>query len=80
VPGHVLEGEYERAIDDQPAKVGETLYEPTGRLHRMSKNRSKLKTRVLAWVIHPRDTKNLALPEAERKESKLSLHSMPFDR
>jgi quercetin dioxygenase-like cupin family protein len=31
--GYVLEGEFEWAIDDQPAKVfkaGETFYEPTG--------------------------------------------------
>ena len=50
--GYVLEGEYEWAIDDQPAKVlkaGETFYEPTGCLHRVSKNpAAKGKTRVLA--------------------------------
>ena len=41
--GYVLEGEYEWAIDDQPAKVlkvGETFYEPTRCLHRVSKNPS----------------------------------------
>src|SRR5271165_3852046 len=41
--GYVLEGEYEWAIDDQPAKtlkVGDTFYEPTGCLHRVSKNPS----------------------------------------
>ena len=66
VLGYVLEGEYEWAIDDQPAKVlkvGETFYEPAGCLHRVSKNPGKAKTRVLAWVIHPRDAKELALPE-----------------
>ena len=39
--GYVLEGEYEYAIDDQPAKVlkaGDTFYEPTGCLHRVSRN------------------------------------------
>src|SRR4051812_1428950 len=39
--GYVLEGEYEHAIDDQPArrlKVGDTFYEPTRCLHRVSKN------------------------------------------
>ena len=39
--GYVLEGEYEWAIDDNPAKVlkvGDTFYEPTGCLHRVSKN------------------------------------------
>ena len=66
VLGYVLEGEYEWAIDDQPAKVlkaGETFYEPAGCLHRVSKNPGKVKTRVLAWVIHPRDAKDLVLPE-----------------
>ncbi len=38
---YVLEGEYELGIDDQPTKMfkaGETFYEPTGCLHRVSKN------------------------------------------
>lgn len=64
--GYVLEGEYEWAIDDQPAKVlkvGETFYEPGGCLHRVSRNPGKVKTRVLAWVLHPRDAKALATPE-----------------
>jgi len=55
--GYVIEGEYEWAIDEQPAKVlkaGETFYEPTGCLHRVSKNPSATgKTRVLAVVLHP---------------------------
>jgi quercetin dioxygenase-like cupin family protein len=70
VLGYVLEGEYEWAIDDQPARVlkaGETFYEPAGCLHRASKNPGRAKTRVLAWVIHPRDAKDLAIPEAEIK-------------
>src|SRR5262249_1230026 len=50
--GYVLEGEYEWAIDDNKVKVlkvGDTFYEPTGCLHRVSKNPSKKgKTRVLA--------------------------------
>jgi quercetin dioxygenase-like cupin family protein len=64
--GYVLEGEYEWAVDDQPAKilkVGETFYEPRGCLHRVSKNPGKVKTRVLAWVLHPRDVKDLVIPE-----------------
>ena len=68
VLGYVLEGAYEWAIDDQPAKVlkaGETFYEPAGCLHRVSKNPGKVKARVLAWVIHPRDAKDLVLPEAK---------------
>lgn len=66
VLGYVIEGEYEWAIDDRPAKVlkaGDTFYEPAGCLHRVSKNPGKAKTRVLAWVIHPRDVKALVLPE-----------------
>jgi quercetin dioxygenase-like cupin family protein len=67
VLGYVIEGEYEWAIDDQPAKVlkaGDTFYEPTGCLHRVSKNpAAKGKTRVLAWVLHPRDAKGLVIPE-----------------
>jgi quercetin dioxygenase-like cupin family protein len=66
VLGYVIEGEYEWAIDDNEAKVlkaGETFYEPAGCLHRVSKNPGKVKTRVLAWVIHPRDAKDLVIPE-----------------
>jgi quercetin dioxygenase-like cupin family protein len=69
VLGYVIEGEYEWAIDDQPAKVlkaGDTFYEPAGCLHRVSKNPGKVKTRVLAWVVHPRDAKDLVLPEAKK--------------
>jgi len=69
--GYILEGEYEWAIDDLPAKtlkVGETFYEPTGCLHRVSKNPSaRNKARVLAVVLHPRDAKQIAIPEP-RKE------------
>jgi quercetin dioxygenase-like cupin family protein len=70
--GYVIEGEYEWAIDDQKAKTlkaGETFYEPTGSLHRVSRNPSaKGKTRVLAVVLHPRDAKQLAIPEPAKKE------------
>src|SRR5580700_7813144 len=65
--GYVLEGEYEWAIDEQPAKklkVGDTFYEPTMCLHRVSKNPSdKNKTRVLAVLLVPRDAKELSIPE-----------------
>ena len=67
--GYVLEGEYEWAIDDQPAKVlktGDTFYEPAGCLHRVSKNPGKVKARVLAWVLHPRDAKDLVIPEPKK--------------
>ena len=70
--GYVLEGEYEWAIDDNKArilKVGDVFYEPTGCLHRVSKNPSKKgKTRVLAVVLHPADVKDIVIPEKDRKE------------
>ena len=64
--GYVVEGEYELGIDDQPTKVikaGETFYEPNGCLHRVTKNPGKVKTRVLATVLHPRDAKQISVPE-----------------
>src|SRR5436190_1102841 len=69
--GYVLEGEYELGIDDQPTKVlkaGETFYEPTGCLHRVSKNPSaKGKTRLVAVVLHPRDANRVAIPEPKKE-------------
>src|SRR5947209_14521086 len=67
--GYVIEGEYEWAIDDQLAKTlkaGDTFYEPTGCLHRVSKNPGKTKTRVLAVVLHPHDAKQIAVPEPKK--------------
>ena len=68
--GYVLEGEYEWAIDDNKAKVlkaGDTFYEPTGCLHRVSRNPSKKgKTRVLAVVLHPRDARQITIPEPKK--------------
>jgi quercetin dioxygenase-like cupin family protein len=68
--GYVLEGEYEWAIDDRPArtlKAGDTFYEPTGCLHRVSKNPGdKNRTRVLAVVLHPQDAKDLVIPEKDK--------------
>lgn len=70
VLGYVIEGEFEWAIDDQPAQVlkaGDTFYEPARCLHRVSKNPGKTKTRVLAWVIHPRDAKELTILEPAKQ-------------
>jgi quercetin dioxygenase-like cupin family protein len=67
--GYVIEGQYEWAIDDQPAKTlkaGGTFYEPTGCLHRVSKNPGKTRTRVLAVMVHPHDAKQIALPEPKK--------------
>lgn len=69
--GYVAEGEYELGIDNQPTKIlkaGETFYEPTGCLHRVSKNPSaKGKTRVIAVVLQPRDAKQIAIPEVKKE-------------
>jgi quercetin dioxygenase-like cupin family protein len=67
--GYVIEGQYEWAINDQPSRVlkaGETFYEPTGYLHRVSKIPGQARTRVLAILLHPHDTKQLAVPEPSR--------------
>jgi quercetin dioxygenase-like cupin family protein len=65
--GYVLEGEYEHAIDDEPVKTytaGETFYEPSGCLHRVARNpSSKARTRLLAVILHNRDTKQVTVPE-----------------
>ena len=68
---YVLEGEYELGIDDQPTKrfkAGEVFYEPTRCLHRVSKNpAAKGNTRLIAFVVHPRDTKEIVIPEHDKK-------------
>lgn len=65
--GYVLEGEYEHAMDDQPVKTykaGETFYEPSGSVHRVAQNPSgKTRMRLLAVILHPRDVKEVTVPE-----------------
>jgi quercetin dioxygenase-like cupin family protein len=69
---YVLEGEYELGVDDEPTKrfkAGETFYEPTGCLHRVSKNPSATKrTRLIAFVLHPRGVKEIAVPEKAKSD------------
>ena len=64
--GYVLEGEYEHALDDEPVKTykaGDTFYEPSGSVHRVARNPSgKTRTRLLAVVLHSRDTKEVTVP------------------
>lgn len=64
---YVIEGEYELGIDNKPTKIfnaGETFAEPTGCLHSVSRNPSKsTRTRLVAFVLHPRDAKEVAIPE-----------------
>jgi quercetin dioxygenase-like cupin family protein len=68
---YVLEGTYELGIDDQPTKIfraGETFYEPTGCLHRVSKNpAAEGNTRLIAVVLHPREAKEIAIPERAKE-------------
>lgn len=69
--GYVLEGELEFAIDDQKVrtlKAGDTFYEPAMVLHAISRNPSdKARTRMLAVLIHPRDAKELVIPEPQQR-------------
>ena len=68
--GYVLEGQYEWGINADPVKtlkVGDTFYEPTGTLHRVSHNPSTTaKTRILAILLHPRDVEQLVIPETKK--------------
>ena len=58
----------DRAAEDRKLKAGDTFYEPTGCLHRVSKNPSdKSKTRVIAVVLHPPDAKDIVIPEKDKK-------------
>lgn len=63
---YVLEGQYELGIDDQETKLynaGQSFYEPTGCLHRVSRNPSSTKkTRLIAIVLHPRNVDKIVLP------------------
>lgn len=65
--GYVLEGEYEHALDDEPVKkfkAGDTFYEPSGCIHRVTRNPSgKTRTRLLAVILHPRDAKETTVRE-----------------
>lgn len=68
---YVVEGTYELGIDDKPTeifKAGESFYEPSGCLHRVSRNPSKTEpTMLVAVVLHPRDAKEVATPEPHEK-------------
>jgi len=69
--GYVLEGEYEHALNDDPVttyKAGDTFYEPSGCVHRVTRNPSKMgKTRLLAVIVHPSDAKEITVPEKDKK-------------
>ena len=69
--GYVLEGEYEHALGKDPVKTykaGDTFYEPSGCVHRVTRNPSKTaKTRLLAVILHPRDVKEVTVPEKAKR-------------
>ena len=58
-------------MDDEPVKTykaGETFFEPSGSVHRVARNPSdKTKTHLLAVILHPRDAKNVTVPEKCKK-------------
>ena len=70
--GYVLEGEYEHALDDDPVttyKAGETFYEPSGCVHRVTRNpNARQRTRLLAVILHPRDAEKVTVPEGASKK------------
>ena len=70
--GYVLEGEYEHALDDEPVTTygaGGTFYEPSGCVHRVTRNPSETRrTRLLAVVLHPRDAEKVTVPEGAAKK------------
>jgi quercetin dioxygenase-like cupin family protein len=70
--GYILEGEYEHALDDEPVKTykaGDTFYEPSGCVHRVTRNPSaRAKTRLLAVILHPRDAEKVTVPEGAAKK------------
>ena len=69
--GYVLEGELEFKAGDAPArrpKAGDTFYEPAMVLHAVSRNPSdKVRTRVLAVILHPRHAEALVIREPVKR-------------
>jgi quercetin dioxygenase-like cupin family protein len=63
---YVVEGTYELGIDDKPTKTykaGETFQEPSGALHRVSRNPASAgNTKLIAIVVHPRSAKDILTP------------------
>ena len=49
-------------------KAGDTFYEPSGCVHRVTRNPSaRAKTRLLAVILHPRGTEKVTVPEEAAK-------------
>lgn len=68
--GYVLQGDVEFAVDDEDVKklkAGDTFYEPSMALHAVMRNPSdKAEARVMIILLHPRDAKQLAIPEPSK--------------
>ncbi|EAQ80684.1 cupin domain-containing protein [Blastopirellula marina] len=64
---YVLAGEIETQVGDGPLlrlKAGDTLYEPSQALHRVTRNVHPDKpAKILALHLHPVDAKELVIPE-----------------
>jgi len=63
---YVVEGTYELGMDDRPTKTykaGETFQEPSGSLHRVSRNPATSgNTRLIAFLVHPCGVKDIVIP------------------
>src|SRR5262245_4323910 len=63
---YVIEGTYELGIDDKPTKIykaGQTFHEPSGCLHRVTRNPASTgNTKLIAVVLHPRSAKDILTP------------------
>jgi quercetin dioxygenase-like cupin family protein len=63
---YVIEGTYELGIDDQPTKIykaGESFQEPSGCIHRVSRNPAASgDTRLIAFLLHPRSARDILTP------------------
>ena len=84
--GYVLEGEYEHALDDDPVKTykaGDTFYEPTGCVHRVTRNPSaRAKNSSQSWLRSgnsPRKTGALANSLRSSKTRLLAVILHPRD-
>ena len=55
---------HERSVMFKTYKAGDTFYEPSACVHRVARNpSSKNRTRLLAVILHPRDDKEVTVPE-----------------
>ena len=84
VTGYVLEGTFEFQIGDRALRVlhaGDTFFEPSMILHRVSRNPDKQKrTRVLVTLIHPADAKRLTIPAKEVKPQESTRESAELEK